>query len=495
MNSGCYPCSRRRIHCDRTEPTCQKCAARGLQCTGLGLKLRFPYGAPISISTTSEAPGTGHRSRSNAFPAQDPVFTSQSSSDQTFPPVILNDFGSTEDVPPSIFLSNEDISRFTNSSSRQDIHENLSSYSAVETGVEPGKHETALARFNQIGGMPHIPTENTPLWKRMMCKYFSDNIAPEMTAIDGSHNEWRHLVLSLAQADNLVMDAVVTVAFYHLELNRFTQAHRRTKCELSTTRNDLRDPNEMYNRVILGLRSQPELNSGDVNIKISVSITILILFVGAMVTGGSDFLLLSRMLESAIEAMGGEDNLPRVYASDFIRKQNHKIRIYAAPLLNENRGIQFISSQSHKEQLFNSLTHRLSDYPEHSPTMMLVRDLVQQALDLYIEQVDCRTDDQTSGVLGHMTSMIRVQHFKETLEAFPQGAPGERVLVWACFIAASASILDEHKEFFEQILLRHQSRNGFINILEGLEYLRRIWSRTSQERWTSLLAQVNVLVM
>ncbi|CAG9955515.1 unnamed protein product [Clonostachys rosea f. rosea IK726] len=492
---GCYPCSRRRIHCDRTEPTCHKCAARGLQCTGLGLKLRFPYGAPVSVSTISEAPGTSHLSRPNAFRANDPAFASRSSYDQTFPPEVLHGFGSTEHLPPSVSLSNGDISHSTTSSSQQHVSKDLSSYSAFGASVELERHETSLARFNQIGGIPHIPAEITPLWKRIMCKYFSDNIAPEMTAIDGSHNEWRHLVLSLAQTDNLVMDAVVTVAFYHLELNKSTQAHKRTKCELSATRSDLRDPNEMYNRVIQGLRSQPGLNSGNVNIKISVSITILILFVGAMVTGGSDFLLLSRMLESAIEAMGGEDKLPRVYASDFIKNQNHKIRIYAAPLLNERRGLQFISSQTHKEQLFNSLTHRLLDYPEHSPTMMLVRDLVQQALDLYIAQFDYRTDDQASEELGNMTSIIRVQHFKETLEAFPQGAPGERVLVWACFIAASASILDEHKEFFEQILLRHQSRNGFINILEGLECLRRIWSRTSQERWTSLLAQVNVLVM
>jgi hypothetical protein len=136
------------------------------------------------------------------------------------------------------------------------------------------------------------------------------------------------------------MDAVVTVAFYHLELNKSTQAHKRTKCELSATRSDLRDPNEMYNRVIQGLRSQPGLNSGNVNIKISVSITILILFVGAMVTGGSDFLLLSRMLESAIEAMGGEDKLPRVYASDFIKNQNHKYVVF--------QGISgFLDSYSH----------------------------------------------------------------------------------------------------------------------------------------------------
>lgn len=171
MNSGCYPCSRRRIHCDRTEPTCHKCAARGLQCTGLGLKLRFPYGAPVSVSTISEAPGTSHLSRPNAFRANDPAFASRSRYDQTFPPEVLHGFGSTEHLPPSVSLSNGDISHSTTSSSQQHVSKDLCSYSAFGASVELERHETSLARFNQIGGIHHIPTEITPLWKRIMCKY------------------------------------------------------------------------------------------------------------------------------------------------------------------------------------------------------------------------------------------------------------------------------------------------------------------------------------
>ncbi|CAG9950536.1 unnamed protein product [Clonostachys rosea f. rosea IK726] len=110
----------------------------------------------------------------------------------------------------------------------------------------------------------------------------------------------------------------------------------------------------MYNRVIQGLRSQPGLNSGNVNIKISVSITILILFVGAMVTGGSDFLLLSRMLESAIEAMGGEDKLPRVYASDFIRTKT--TRFVFMPHHSSMREGDF-SSYRHKPTRSSCSTH------------------------------------------------------------------------------------------------------------------------------------------
>ncbi|KAE8351220.1 hypothetical protein BDV28DRAFT_23658 [Aspergillus coremiiformis] len=41
---GCYECSQRRIHCDRTQPCCGKCASRGIPCSGLGVRYRFRDG-------------------------------------------------------------------------------------------------------------------------------------------------------------------------------------------------------------------------------------------------------------------------------------------------------------------------------------------------------------------------------------------------------------------------------------------------------------------
>jgi len=40
---GCFQCSRRRIACDKTEPTCIKCAKKGIECSGLG-RIRFAEG-------------------------------------------------------------------------------------------------------------------------------------------------------------------------------------------------------------------------------------------------------------------------------------------------------------------------------------------------------------------------------------------------------------------------------------------------------------------
>lgn len=40
--AGCYECSQRRVNCDRGEPACAKCMARGLECSGMdNSKYRF----------------------------------------------------------------------------------------------------------------------------------------------------------------------------------------------------------------------------------------------------------------------------------------------------------------------------------------------------------------------------------------------------------------------------------------------------------------------
>lgn len=94
---------------------------------------------------------------------------------------------------------------------------------------------------------------------------------------------------------------------------------------------------------------------------------------------------------------------------------------------------------------------------------------------------------------------VRVQHFIETLQALlesPMGASCEQVLIWATFVVGSGCMTPEHKLFFEGVFLRHYARCGFLNVLEGLKTLRKIWSRQdTSERWTALIAQTKKLVM
>lgn len=154
------------------------------------------------------------------------------------------------------------------------------------------------------------------------------------------------------------------------------------------------------------------------------------------------------------------------------------------------------------DRFFNCLNHCCEQQPNAANAAPIIRSLVQQAHEIYLLQALSARATSTASVMPctvptpSFDSVLRVQRFKETLESFPQECPGQQVLIWATFIAASDCILDEHKAFFDDILLRYYVRSGFVNLLSGRDHLRKIWAqRRPGISWTSLLSQSKVFIM
>lgn len=126
--------------------------------------------------------------------------------------------------------------------------------------------------------------------------------------------------------------------------------------------------------------------------------------------------------------------------------------------------------------------------------MAPITSLIHQAQEIYLHQA--AQGSSAPWDLSRTNSIARVQNFKETLDAFPREAPGEQVLIWATFVAASDCLLDEHKRFFLNALQGHYKRSGFANILRGVDHQERVWAtRGYGQKWTSLLPQRKVFVM
>ncbi|EQB43807.1 hypothetical protein CGLO_17512 [Colletotrichum gloeosporioides Cg-14] len=218
-----------------------------------------------------------------------------------------------------------------------------------------------------------------------------------------------------------------------------------------------------------------------------------------MVTGSDDFPLLFRLLESALEAIGGEDSLGEDELSRFIVRQVHKMRVYAAPLINEQWGITTLSTHQNITQAFECIRHCSQHQPEHYPITSLVMSLIQQSYDIYLDQArrDVLSVASVSDSFPHFAeSVCRVQQFKETFESFPAGSPGKQVLIWATFVAASYSVLEEHKSFFREVFASFYKRSGFENLRKGMDQLERVWTRRALgDRWISLLPQAKVFIM
>ncbi|GKU09589.1 unnamed protein product, partial [Fusarium langsethiae] len=445
---GCRECSKRRIHCDRTEPSCYKCTSRGLSCSGLGIRHRFNKGVAARGKWAGKTIDKVYEE--NEWKVRTTDQDAQTSSTISTVTQLVETAGCLPHDDDQL----RDFGTHTSSSSPNFQHLNTG-----QKGL-PDDHSVSCTLFL------HDIQETTPAWKRNLFLTFSQCISTEMVAIDGVHNDWRHLLLPLAQQDELVMNAVLTVSAFYFHINKLENSLRQRKQQyhaFGNTSHDsyVPDPYLLLSRTLQGLQKRQELNSGDQVTQHSVLVTLLLLMTSDLVTGGSDFPMLLRMLDSALDAVGGKEGLGTGILPGFIMRELHKIRVYAAPHLGEETGLQMISSQARTDQLFGCLNHCLQLYPEHAPLFSQVANLVYQARDIYLQQV---LSDQTTSffdldpIPANPGSVARVQRFIETLGQIPHTSPIAHILIWTTFVAASDAQLDEHKSYFEDELRRHHAR-------------------------------------
>jgi hypothetical protein len=121
-------------------------------------------------------------------------------------------------------------------------------------------------------------------------------IAPEMVVIDDNHNGWRHAILPMAQSNEIVMNAVMAAAAYHLAGSIGNE----------TVSQALIDPSLLYESAIQGLQQRQQLTNQDFETQQAVILSIVVLLTAVMVNGCTDFPIMFQMLVSALDAIGGE---------------------------------------------------------------------------------------------------------------------------------------------------------------------------------------------
>ncbi|KAI9166453.1 hypothetical protein HJFPF1_02555 [Paramyrothecium foliicola] len=181
-----------------------------------------------------------------------------------------------------------------------------------------------------------------PPWRQSLLQHY------------GPHNGWRHLVLPIARRNTLVMDAVLTVSAFH----------RTRGIDVSQTKQGIK-PNSLYAQTILELQNSSRIVDCDRDSQHAIILTIMLLLTTIMVSGYSDFPILFGILNSALEAIGGDAKLCSGDVADFITRQVHKLRVYAAPLLSEEYGTVMLSSKTNTERMFDCLNYCLEQQPEH----------------------------------------------------------------------------------------------------------------------------------
>lgn len=142
----------------------------------------------------------------------------------------------------------------------------------------------------------------------LMC-IVASNIAPELVVIDDHQNGWRFLVLPIAGLDNLVMDAVLSASAFHFAANVNDQLYK---------------PDIIYAKTIKRLQERQNLDVQDVTGKQSVLLALLVLLAVVMVNGASEFPTVFNLLESAVQAIGGEEASMQGELGQFLVRQIRK---------------------------------------------------------------------------------------------------------------------------------------------------------------------------
>jgi hypothetical protein len=153
----------------------------------------------------------------------------------------------------------------------------------------------------------------------------SNYIATEMVAVDGPYNNWRHILLPFAHYDDLVLRTIVTVSSCHMHLIRAVQTSDQSDSVSKNNRITFEafpvGYHQMYQTIFASLRSTSDMTQLSPAKKHAVLMSILVLLIGAMVTGRSDFPVFYRLLGSAVESMGGEETLGNSAMAQFIKSQ------------------------------------------------------------------------------------------------------------------------------------------------------------------------------
>ncbi|KAH9872740.1 hypothetical protein J1614_005134 [Plenodomus biglobosus] len=482
---GCFECSRRRIICDREEPTCKKCTKKGINCSGLS-RIRFAEGVasrgqlkdlkvPVKQNdTTNEALpvkvsyGQVRWKHEQKTTATKRKRDSESENDEVEValPVELQSIQGYNDcevfAPPTAFGNcspddDDDVIDIVRDDNQTfSIHTVASS---IQSWIAPLNPEA-----------------------RMLLSYFSNKLAPAMVVFDTLPNGYRDFLLPMAAEDEVLRRAIGVVVAQHL----------------SGEKPELADAAEAGRLAIISrLRKESLYRPADQVFNIYTWATLVILLVGETVTGSADYSFLVHMILCL--SMNIRANHKETGAIEFLQAQTNLFKYVGIPQLGEDNGLPAVMES------YQSMISWLPPACEQLPTgseEVLIMETIRQCFILasviYIRRATTELSDDpaSSSSIEDDSQQPLIEDLVMRLSEVPPTSPGAHALVWVCFVAAAETADPIQRQFFVDYMLGIYERTKFRNITVGVQSLERIWSRRGNKRWTQCLSELsNVLVM
>jgi hypothetical protein len=299
---------------------------------------------------------------------------------------------------------------------------------------------------------------------RHLFSHFADYVSPVMVLVDGISNGYRYHILPLAVNDVIVQRAVCVASAFHLSIQQ----------------PELRLPAEAGRAAII--TKLKHMAATEQVLTHSTWATIVLLFVGELITGSDNILTLYRMLMSFVNARGAEAAMSPL--ADFLNQQTRIIEFFTRPAISEIDGV---------EKLFATPSPETGGMEWPNPpvfTSLYYNEAYRQASAIYILRAQSEHI-----IIDDPLAIKLVARLKDLLTDVDPYSAGAHTLVWPYFVAAAESILPVHRTFFYQRLNHIWETTRYRNIKVAIDALDRIWARRGEERWTAMLPDIAMVIM
>ncbi|PWY82098.1 hypothetical protein BO70DRAFT_35266 [Aspergillus heteromorphus CBS 117.55] len=485
---GCFQCSKRRIICDRGEPTCLKCAKKGIECSGLG-RFRFTAGVamrgklkgctipvPNADPEAVNKPASIHtgasvrwRDGGNRVAKKHKLRTSGSAAvnlgregvaavwedpewDRRMQMVCQAGgqekvVGRTGDAMQTSIMGSEEF----HSRSGVNLHCAAPSEQLVQNDLPEGTLSPSL--------QPWIAPMDAKT--RQLFDYFAQVVAPVMVVLDIS-NGYRDILLPMAFENELLQEAIVVVATQHLV------PRQPVLQEAAESRRSA---------VISRLRHASQIDSPDIVFNLSTWATLIVLLVGETVTGSPEYIHLLRTLLTLSRSITTPGTSP---LQEFLAKQTEMFAFLGQPLLNETQGLECL-----RNPIDPGVWMPSGVKAHHTETLSLVKQVICKGVQIYLQRA-----------ITNQNSWHTLEDLRQLLCHIDPAEPGAHGFVWPCFMAAADSTDPAHRDFFARYMERIYSKTLFHNIPRALAVLPTIWQLQGPGKWTEILPRISpVLIM
>ncbi|KAK1470962.1 hypothetical protein CABS01_16036 [Colletotrichum abscissum] len=292
-----------------------------------------------------------------------------------------------------------------------------------------------------------------------------------MVVLDIAGNGYRDIILPLATQDDVLARAISVVAAFHLT--------RKAP--------HLRQPAIAGHRAILERLQRDSLHLPPERIFTPYTwATIMVLLVGETITGADNYLHLLEALTCLRQSPEAVDALPSALRN-FFCQQVKMFELFGFPLSSEEKGALVL--QRKPDYYMDFMTYpTLPSASEHLANLQIMRAAICDACMLY--------QQRTASSLATPDFTSHVERLRQRVLPLEAHTPGAHALVWTYFVAASESILPDHRVFFSSRLREIYDLTGFGSIPAALTALETIWAMQGIKRWTEIACKdLPVLVM